>query len=165
MQEIDKGQANALLLEILFSQQVNSALVRRNVNELTRRINGLSAAQVFMYSDDEFVALFSRKPAIHRFVNRMSHQTRQLFTILNEEYGDDARNIWLPVVSAGTLMARLQSFPGIGPHKARVGLFLLTREFDVTVLGDGGDYAIEGCAKLPGKFNGNNTPLLQDSDV
>ncbi|HEX8762965.1 MAG TPA: hypothetical protein VF733_04390 [Candidatus Saccharimonadales bacterium] len=160
---LDHEQANALLLEILLSQQVNAELVRRNVAELSKRIGGISAKNVFTYSDDEFTAIFSKKPAIHRFVNRMSHQTRQLFTLLEEEYDDDARNIWSPAVTASTLVNRLQQFPGIGEHKARTGLFILTREFGVSVIDDGGDYTVEGCEKLPGRYDGINKPLLCDT--
>ncbi len=159
--EMNEEQANALVLEILLSQQVDSAIVRRNIRELSRRVGGLSSARILSYSDQEFLDIFSQKPATHRFVNRMSYQTRRLFAILEQDYCGDARHIWSPPVTAATLLDRLQGFQGIGARKARVGLYLLTREFGVSVLDDGGDYAIEWCEKLPRQFGGVNTPLFK----
>lgn len=162
MNRLTREQANALLLEILLSQQVNSNLIRKNVAELSKRVGGLSAKNILRYTDDEFAAIFSEKPAIHRFVNRMSRQTKQLFLLLDEKYHDDARTIWLPAVAASEVIDRLQEFPGIGEHKARVGLFVLTREFGVHVMNDDGDYAVKGCEKLPSRYDGVDTPLLRN---
>lgn len=159
---MNREQANALLCEILLSQQVNSSLIRRNVAELSRRVGGLSAKNILRYTDDEFSAIFSEKPAIHRFVNRMSRQTKQLFLLLDEKYHDDARTIWSPPIAASEIIDRLRGFPGIGEHKARVGLFILTREFGVHVMDDGGNYAVKGCEKLPGRYDGVDTPLLRN---
>lgn len=43
-----------------------------------------------------------------------------------EQYSGDASNIWEPDTDSDSVRQRLVEFDGIGPHKAAVGLFILT---------------------------------------
>ena len=62
--------------------------------------------------------------------------------LLVDKYNADARNIWTPSLEAEKLINKLIEFPGIGVHKAKMGVFLLTIELGFTVYEDGSNLDI-----------------------
>ena len=54
----------------------------------------LDVAAIAAMSEDDFVALCSERPAIHRFPGAMAKRVRQVCQVLAEEYDGQAGNVW-----------------------------------------------------------------------
>jgi uncharacterized HhH-GPD family protein len=70
-------------------------------------------------------SVFAEKPAVHRFTNKMADQTRGVASVLTENYGGDAANLWTDAGDFETIRKRLLELPGFGPQKAYKMKFVL----------------------------------------
>ena len=66
----------------------------------------------------KFAEVFTQKPAVHRFSNKMVDLTQETAKRLVDEYGGDAANIWKEGTNA-EIEKRVREFTGFGPLKAR----------------------------------------------
>jgi hypothetical protein len=82
---------------------------------------------------------------------------------LTDLYGGDARRIWSPPRSAGDLLDALKGFAGIGSHKARIAVFLLTVQFGVVVLDDGTIVSVAECPGLCEQFFPLDSAILLEA--
>jgi hypothetical protein len=62
--------------------------------------------------------VFTEKPAVHRFTNKMVDLTQSTAQKLADEYEGDAANIWKERTNA-EVEKRVREFTGFGPLKAR----------------------------------------------
>jgi uncharacterized HhH-GPD family protein len=122
----------ALVIGMLLDQQVPMEWAFRGPATLKERLGGrLDAVTIAAMSEDEFVALFSAKPALHRFPGSMGKRTHALCRYIVDEYGGDAAALWTGVATGNELVARMQAVPGFGAEKAKIFSALLAKRFGV----------------------------------
>ena len=126
----------ALLIGMLLDQQVPMEWAFRGPLSLKARLGtNLDAGAIAAMPVDDLVAVFSAKPALHRFPGSMAKRTHALCTHIVERYDGDAANIWAGAGSGDELLARLSDLPGFGQEKAKIFLALLAKRFGVRPTG------------------------------
>jgi uncharacterized HhH-GPD family protein len=124
---------NALLIGMVLDQQVPMEKAFSGPLVIAQRMGGaLSVAEIAGMSEEEFVALCSERPAIHRFPAAMAKRVRQLCQVLTEDYDGQAANIWRDVQSGDELKAKLARLPGFGADKAAIFTAVLGKLRGVT---------------------------------
>ncbi len=118
----------ALLIGMLLDQQVPMEWAFRGPATLRDRLGGdLDAERIASMELDDFVAICSEKPAIHRFPSSMGTRVHELCTFVVEHYDGDAGRIWKGVRSAEVLFGRLRELPGYGEEKSKIFLAILAK--------------------------------------
>jgi uncharacterized HhH-GPD family protein len=124
---------NALLIGMLLDQQVPMEKAFSGPLVIAERMGGrLDPKAIAELSEDDFVAICSQRPAIHRFPGSMAKRVRQLCQVLVEDYDGQASNVWAGVDSGAELMRRLQKLPGFGAEKAAIFVAVLGKQRGVT---------------------------------
>ena len=112
---------NALLIGMVLDQQVPMEKAFSGPLVIAQRMGGtLDVAKIAAISEDEFVAVCSQRPGIHRFPAAMAKRIRQVCQVLIEEYDGQAANIWNDARSGEEIKARLLRLPGFGADKAAI---------------------------------------------
>ena len=112
---------NALLIGMVLDQQVPMEKAFSGPLVIAQRMGGrLDVAAVAAMSEDDFVALCSRPPAIHRFPAAMAKRVRQVCQVLTEDYDSQAANLWKDARSGNEVKANLERLPGFGSDKAAI---------------------------------------------
>lgn len=120
---------NALLIGMLLDQQVPMEKAFSGPAVIAQRMGGtLDVPAIARSEEEEFVALCSQRPAIHRFPGAMAKRVRQLCQVLTDRYDGQAANIWAEVDSGAELKRRLEELPGFGPEKASIFVALLGKQ-------------------------------------
>ena len=145
--EVLSESSFALLTGMLLDQQYPMEHAFRGPAKILDRFGSLDPATVAAADPEEFAALCSTPPAIHRFPGSMAARVQALATHVVEEYDGHAERLWEDAESGRDLMRRLQALPGFGKQKAQIFVALLAKQLDVRP--DGweavvGDYALEG---------------------
>jgi uncharacterized HhH-GPD family protein len=122
----------ALLLGMLFDQQVPMEWAFASPAKLKDRLGHLDATKIAEMDPDAFLAVCTEKPAIHRFPGSMGKRAYELCQVIASDYDGDAANIWAGVATGDELLARLQSLPGFGGEKSRIFLAVLAKRLGVT---------------------------------
>jgi uncharacterized HhH-GPD family protein len=126
----------ALLIGMLLDQQVPMEWAFRGPATLRRRLGeSLDAGAIAAMSEDDVVACFVEKPAVHRYPAAMAKRVHALCTHLVDEYGGDAGAVWARVATGDELLARLRALPGFGEEKSKIFLALLAKRFGVRPAG------------------------------
>ncbi len=118
----------ALLIGMLLDQQVPMEWAFRGPATLSARLNGLDANRIAAMSEDDVVAAFRDKPALHRYPGSMAKRTHALCRMIVDDYDGDATNIWA-TDDPEELLARLKALPGFGEEKAKIFLAVLGKRF------------------------------------
>jgi uncharacterized HhH-GPD family protein len=138
----------ALLVGMLLDQQFPMEAAFAGPKKIADRIGGVDARVIAEYNPDEFIALCSETPAIHRFPGSMAKRVQTLAQIVVDEYGGDAAAIWTEGNPDGReVLQRLKRLPGFGDQKARIFLALLGKQCGLTAPGwreAAGDYGRDG---------------------
>jgi uncharacterized HhH-GPD family protein len=148
------GNPFALLTGMLLDQQYPMEHAFRGPHKILQRFGTLDPAAIASADPDEFAALCSTPPAIHRYGKSMAGRVQQLARIIVDEYDGDAARIWSEATSGADLMKRLTSLPGYGEQKAKIFTALLAKQFDVkprgwtTVVGDYGKKGFRSVADV-----------------
>lgn len=122
----------ALVIGMLLDQQVPMEWAFRGPRTLKERLGGeLGCAAIAAMPEDDLVAVFSAKPALHRFPGSMGKRTHALCQFLVDEYGGDAAAVWTGAKTGDDLVARVQTLPGFGLEKAKIFSALLAKRFGV----------------------------------
>ena len=86
---------NALLIGMVLDQQVPMEKAFSGPLVIAQRMGGtLDVAAIAAMSEEDFVALCSERPAIHRFPGSMAKRVRQVCQVLVEQYDGQAANVW-----------------------------------------------------------------------
>ena len=113
-----RENANAVFLGLLFDQRVLAEVAFIGPLKLKQRLGHLDIKKIAKMDRDKFAEVFSEKPAVHRFTNKMVDLTQSTAQMLADEYEGDAANIWKEGTNA-EVEKRVRAFPGFGPLKAR----------------------------------------------
>jgi uncharacterized HhH-GPD family protein len=138
----------ALLVGMLLDQQYPMEAAFAGPKKIADRIGGVDAREIADYDPEEFAALCSKTPAIHRFPGSMAKRIQALAQIVVDEYGGNASSLWTAGDPDGAeVLRRLKALPGFGEQKAKIFLALLGKQYGVTPAGwrkAAGDYGKAG---------------------
>ena len=124
---------NALLIGMVLDQQVPMEKAFSGPLVIAQRMGGpLDVAKIAAMSEDEFVALCSERPAIHRFPAAMAKRIRQVCQVLTDDYDGQAANIWQDARSGDEIKSRLARLAGVGSDKAAIFTAVLGKLRGVT---------------------------------
>jgi uncharacterized HhH-GPD family protein len=138
----------ALLVGMMLDQQIPMEVAFAGPKKIADRVGGVDAREIADYDQDAFIALFSERPAVHRFPGSMAKRLQTLAQAIVDEYGGDAVGLWTTGdPDAAEVLRRLKALPGFGDQKARIFLALLGKQYGVTPTGwraAAGDYGKAG---------------------
>jgi uncharacterized HhH-GPD family protein len=122
----------ALIIAMLLDQQVTIEKAFTAPRDLVRRLgHEPTAPELAAFGPAALAAIFSERPALHRYPRSMAARVQQLCQHITDRYGGDTANIWAGVATGAELLGRLSGLPGFGPGKARIFLALLGKQYGV----------------------------------
>ncbi len=122
----------ALLIGMTLDQQVPLEKAFSGPFVLRQRLGTeLDAGRIAAMDPDELAAVFSAKPAIHRFPRSMAGRVQAVCQALVDNYHGSAAELWETAKSGDELLGRLEALPGFGEQKARIFLALLGKRLGV----------------------------------
>ena len=146
--ELLDSNANALLVGMVLDQQVPLEKAFSGPAVIAARMGGVfDVAAIAAASEEEFVALCSERPAIHRFPGSMAKRVHQVCRRLVEEYDGDVARLYAEATTGAELKAALAALPGFGEQKAAIFTALLGKQRGITPEGwreAAGPYGKEG---------------------
>ncbi|RZU29902.1 putative HhH-GPD family protein [Streptomyces sp. BK022] len=127
----------AALTGMLLDQQIPMEWAFKGPETIARRMGAddLDAHDIAARDPEEFAALLSEKPAVHRYPGSMAKRVQALCQYLVEHYDGDAEAVWRDAGSGAELLRRLEALPGFGRQKAQIFLALLGKQLGVTPKG------------------------------
>ena len=137
----------ALLVGMMLDQQYPMEHAFRGPAKIIDRFGTLDPAAIAAADPEEFAAMATTPPAIHRYGRSMAARVQSLAAIVNETYDGHAERLWTEASSGADLLARVMALPGFGKQKAQIFMALLAKQLDVRPPGweqAVGDYALEG---------------------
>lgn len=137
----------ALVVGMMLDQQYGMEHAFRGGWKVLTRFGTLDPAAIAAADPDEFKALCSQTPAIHRYPGSMAGRLQELARLIEADYDGDATRLWSEADSGKELLRRVQSLPGFGKQKAQIFVALLAKQVGVRPEGweaVAGDYAQEG---------------------
>jgi uncharacterized HhH-GPD family protein len=139
----------SLLTAMLLDQQVPMEKAFSGPAVIVARMGTptLDARAVADADPEEFVAVMTGPPAVHRYPRSMAGRVQSLARAVVEGYQGDAARIWADVDDAAELLRRLKALPGFGPQKAKIFVALLAKRRGVAPAGwerAAGDYGLPG---------------------
>jgi uncharacterized HhH-GPD family protein len=122
----------ALLIGMVLDQQVPLERAFSAPLDLQDRLGRrLDAEELAAMDPDELAAVFSARPALHRFPAANAKRVQELCRVLVSEYGGEASAVWLTAASGDDLLRRVRALPGFGEQKARIFVGLLGKQLGV----------------------------------
>ncbi len=122
----------ALLVGMLLDQQIPMEKAFKGPKVIADRMGELSVHRIAEASEEEFAAVMSEVPAVHRFPGSMGKRLQALAQYLIDHYDSNPEAIWTEGDPDGkTVLKRLKELPGYGDQKARIFLALLGKQLDI----------------------------------
>jgi uncharacterized HhH-GPD family protein len=122
----------ALLIAMLLDQQVPLEKAFSGPRDLVLRLGHEPTAQELAdYDPDALAAVFSARPALHRYPRAMAARTQDLGRLIVERYDGDAAQVWNGAATGQELVRRIGELPGFGPAKAQIFAALLGKQLGV----------------------------------
>src|SRR6478672_4994925 len=101
----------ALLVGMMLDQQYPMEHAFRGPAKVLDRFGTLDPAAIAAADPEEFVALCSTPPAIHRFPASMAARLQELARVIADEYDGDATRLWNEATSGKELLRRVMALP------------------------------------------------------
>lgn len=140
--------ANAVLLGMVLDQQVTMEKAFSGPAVIAERMGGtLDVAAIAAADPEEFAALCSRPPAVHRFPGSMAGRLQAVARELVEHWDGRAENLYAAASTGAELKKRIAALPGFGPQKAAIFVAVLGKRFGVQPPGwaeAAGPYGVSG---------------------
>ena len=121
----------ALLLGMLLDQQYPMEHAFRGPAKLLDRFGTLEPARLAAVDPEEFAAICSQPPAVHRFPGSMAGRIQAVAKIIEEKYDGHAERLWNEALTGQDLLARVKELPGFGTQKAQIFVALLAKQLGV----------------------------------
>jgi uncharacterized HhH-GPD family protein len=122
----------ALLTAMLLDQQVPLEKAFSSPYQLAQRLgHEPTAEELAGYDPEALAAVFSERPALHRFPKAMAARVQDLARLIVERYDGDASQVWATAVTGTELAGRLAELPGFGTYKAQITMALLGKQLGV----------------------------------
>jgi uncharacterized HhH-GPD family protein len=130
--ELLSRNALALLIAMLLDQQVPLERAFSAPRDLVRRLgHEPSADELASFDPEALAAVFSERPALHRFPKAMAARTQDLARLVVADYDGDAASLWATAPSGAELLKRVSALPGFGEAKAKIFVALLGKQLGV----------------------------------
>jgi uncharacterized HhH-GPD family protein len=130
--ELLTRDALALLIAMLLDQQVPLERAFSAPRDLVRRLGHVpTAEEIADFDPEQLAAVFSERPALHRFPKAMAARSQEMARIVVNEYGGDAAALWSTAPSGAELLKRVSALPGFGKVKAQIFVALLGKQLGV----------------------------------
>ena len=137
----------AILMGMMLDQQYGMEHAFRGGWKVLSRFGTLDPAAIAAADPEEFKALCSTPPAIHRYPGSMATRLQELAAVVEEQYGGDVTRLWNEAATGKELLRRVQALPGFGKQKSQIFVALLAKQLGVRPEGwetVAGDYALDG---------------------
>jgi len=122
----------ALLIGMLLDQQVPLERAFSAPLDLVRRLgHEPTAAELASYDPEALAAVFSERPALHRYPKAMAARVQQLAQLIVAKYDGDASGVWGSAATGAELLKRIGELPGFGAQKAQIFVGLLGKQLGV----------------------------------
>ena len=122
----------ALLIAMLLDQQVPLEKAFSSPYQLAQRLgHEPTAAEIAGYDPEALAAVFSERPALHRFPKAMAARVQELARVIAERYDGDAAQVWATAATGAELAEQLAELPGFGSYKAQITVALLGKQLGV----------------------------------
>jgi uncharacterized HhH-GPD family protein len=122
----------ALLTAMMLDQQVPLEKAFSSPYELSQRLgHEPSPAELAGYDPEALAAVFSQRPALHRFPKAMAARVQELARVIVDRYDGDASQVWATAATGAELAGRLSKLPGFGSYKAQITMALLGKQLGV----------------------------------
>jgi len=130
--ELLTRSALALLIAMLLDQQVPLERAFSAPCDLVERLgHEPTAEELADFNPEELAAVFSERPALHRYPKAMAARTQELARLIVADYGGDPAAIWTTATSGAELLKRVEGLPGFGAQKAKIFVALLGKQLGV----------------------------------
>ena len=130
--ELLSRNALALLIAMLLDQQVPLERAFSAPRDLWRRLgHEPTADELAEFDPAALAAVFSERPALHRFPKAMAARTQELARLIVADYDGDAVALWATASSGDELLTRVSALPGFGEAKAKIFVALLGKQLGV----------------------------------
>jgi uncharacterized HhH-GPD family protein len=130
--ELLSRDAMALLLAMMLDQQVPFEKAFSSPYQLALRLGHEPTAQELAdFEPEALAAVFSERPALHRFPRAMAGRAQELAKIIADRYDGDAGAVWADAASGAELKRRLSELPGFGNYKAQITIALLGKQLGI----------------------------------
>jgi uncharacterized HhH-GPD family protein len=130
--ELLQRSALALLIAMILDQQVPLEKAFTSPYDLVTRLGHEPDAQeLAAYDPDALTAIFSERPALHRFPKAMAARVQEVCQLLVDRYDGDPAELWTGVRDGGELLKRVAELPGFGTQKAQIFVALLGKQYGV----------------------------------
>jgi uncharacterized HhH-GPD family protein len=137
----------AVLVGMMLDQQYGMEHAFRGGWKVLDRFGTLDPGAIAAADPEQFTALCSQPPAIHRYPKAMAVRLQELAALVESDYDGDASRLWTEASTGSELLTRIQALPGFGRQKAQILVALLAKQLDVRPEGwekAAGDYALAG---------------------
>jgi uncharacterized HhH-GPD family protein len=121
----------ALLVGMMLDQQYPMEHAFRGPAKVLDRFGTLDPAAIAAADPEEFTALCSTPPAIHRFPGSMAARLQELARIVADDYDGHAERIWTEATDGRDFLKRMQALPGFGKQKAQIFVALVAKQLGV----------------------------------
>lgn len=125
---------NAFLLGALFTQGIPAERAWAGPFLLRERLGTLDLSYLATHEEAVREAV-QRPPMLHRFKETLPGWICSAAGRLLAEYGGDASRVWPKGTAVTEVLRRLEGFEGIGRKKAVMMVEILTRHFEVELVG------------------------------
>lgn len=155
----------AVLLGMQLDQQYKMEDAFKGGYKLLSRLGNLDTAAIAEMDPEEFKAIASQTPAIHRFPASMAAKVQGLARIIEAEYGGDTTRLWSEAATGKELLQRIQALPGFGKQKAQIFVALVAKQLGVRPPGwedAAGDYALDGYRSVADVVGSDSLQKVRD---
>jgi len=121
----------ALLVGMMLDQQYPMEHAFRGPAKVLERFGTLDPGRIAAADPEQFAALCSTPPAIHRFPGSMSARLQAVAALVEERYDGHAERLWTEAGTGKELLARVMELPGFGKQKAQIFVALLAKQLGV----------------------------------
>ena len=122
----------ALLIGMLLDQQVPLERAFSAPLDLVRRLgHEPTVAELAGFDPAALAAIFSERPALHRYPKAMAARVQDLARLIMDQYDGDAEQVWASAKSGAELLKRVAALPGFGAQKAQIFVALLGKQLGV----------------------------------
>jgi uncharacterized HhH-GPD family protein len=130
--ELLSRNALALLIAMLLDQQVPFERAFSAPRDLVKRLgHEPTVEELAAFDPGALAAVFSERPALHRFPKAMAARTQDLARLIVSEYDGDAASLWTTAPTGAELLKRVSALPGFGEVKAKIFVALLGKQLGV----------------------------------
>jgi uncharacterized HhH-GPD family protein len=155
----------ALLVGMMLDQQYPMEHAFRGPAKVLERFGTLDPSAIATADPEQFAALCSTPPAVHRFPGSMAARMQALAALVVEKYDGDAANLWAGVGSGKELLGRVMELPGFGKQKSQIFVALLAKQLGVRPEGweaAVGAYSEEGYRSVADVVDGASLQKVRD---